>query len=103
MMADNKQGTTTMTYSMTYDEIALADIDELTEQLGDAFWEDRDRDILVARETMAMLLVDEQDLCLYDSETNEEIREATVSEAVESATTAVEGHIYVDGRRCYVA
>jgi hypothetical protein len=40
------------------------------------------------------------DLC--DSETTEVIREATIAEACASATAGLEGHILVDGRRCYV-
>lgn len=40
---------------------------------------------------------------LYDSDTAETIREATAQEAIESALARPEGHILVDGRRCYVA
>lgn len=40
---------------------------------------------------------------LTDSETGDVIREATVAEACESASAGPEGHILVDGRRCYVA
>jgi hypothetical protein len=40
---------------------------------------------------------------LMDSDTAETIREATVAEAIESAMARPEGHILVDGRRCYVA
>jgi len=40
------------------------------------------------------------DLC--DSDTTEVIREATIDEAIASATAGPEGHILVDGRRCYV-
>lgn len=40
------------------------------------------------------------DLC--DSETSEVIRPATIAEACASATEGPEGHIVVDGRRCYV-
>ena len=40
------------------------------------------------------------DLC--DSDTAEVIRPATIAEACESATAGPEGHIEVDGRRCYV-
>lgn len=40
---------------------------------------------------------------LYDSDTAETIREATAEEAIESALARPEGHILVDGRRCYVA
>lgn len=39
---------------------------------------------------------------LCDSATNETIREATLRETVESLTASAEGHILVDGRRCYV-
>lgn len=40
---------------------------------------------------------------LYDSDTAEVIREATEAEAIESALAGPEGHILVDGRRCYVS
>lgn len=41
------------------------------------------------------------DLC--DSDTTEVIREATMEEAIESALARPEGHIWVDGRSCYVS
>jgi len=48
------------------------------------------------------LMMDNRDL--IDSDTGETIRAATVDEAIESfATDTAEGHILVDGRRCYVA
>lgn len=40
---------------------------------------------------------------LYDSDTANVIREATAEEAIESALARPEGHIAVDGRRCYVS
>lgn len=40
---------------------------------------------------------------LFDSDTARAIREATADEAIESALARPEGHILVDGRRCYVA
>lgn len=39
---------------------------------------------------------------LMDSDTAEKIRDATEDEAIESALVRPEGHIMVDGRRCYV-
>jgi hypothetical protein len=39
---------------------------------------------------------------LMDSDTAEKIRDATVEEAIDSALARPEGHILVDGRRCYV-
>ena len=39
---------------------------------------------------------------LCDSTTNETIRAATLRETIESLTASAEGHILVDGRRCYV-
>lgn len=39
---------------------------------------------------------------LCDSTTNETIRAATLRETVESLTASAEGHILVDGRKCYV-
>jgi hypothetical protein len=48
------------------------------------------------------LLMDDRDL--IDSETADVIRSATVNEAILSfATDTAEGHIMVDGRKCYVA
>ena len=41
------------------------------------------------------------DLC--DSDTTDTIREATADEAIASALARPEGHILVDGRRCYVS
>jgi hypothetical protein len=40
---------------------------------------------------------------LTDSETSDVIRDATVDEAIESALARPEGHIYVEGPRCYVS
>ncbi len=40
---------------------------------------------------------------LYDSKTATVIRPATREEAIESANAGPEGHILVDGRKCYVA
>ena len=37
------------------------------------------------------------------SDTNDVIREATIDEACASAEAGAEGHILIDGRRCYVA
>lgn len=39
---------------------------------------------------------------LMDSDTAQKIRGATEAEAIESALARPEGHIEVDGRRCYV-
>ena len=48
------------------------------------------------------LAMDDRDL--IDSETAERIASATVNEAILSfATDTAEGHIMVDGRKCYVA
>jgi len=40
---------------------------------------------------------------LVDSDTNEDIRHATAEEVIESVNAGHEGHILVDGRKCYVA
>ncbi len=41
------------------------------------------------------------DLC--DSDTADVVRNATTDEAIASALAGPEGHILVDGRRCYVS
>jgi hypothetical protein len=58
--------------------------------------------IRIIAEDDGWLMMDNRDL--IDSETADVIRAATVDEAILSfATDTAEGHILVDGRRCYVA
>jgi hypothetical protein len=88
---------------MTIDQIATASIDQLTDELAAAGWDSAQTELSDAREAAARLLHSAAGpFDLIDSETNDVIREATESETVESVLAGPEGHITVDGRRCYV-
>jgi len=88
---------------ISYSEIATADLDTLTTELGAAGRDSTQTEVADAREAVACLLNDIGDLRLYDSETGELIRSTvTDDEAVVSAQTP-EGHIIIDDRKCYVA
>lgn len=54
-----------------------------------------------ARRILAAVAAGER-VDLVDSETGEVLRAATEEEATASAHAGPEGHILVDGRRCYV-
>jgi len=87
---------------MTFDKIAIATIDELNRELGEDYPSDaiaQAREVLAARFScfVGVDLIDSE-----TSETSEVIRRATEDEAVQSVQT-IEGHILVDGRKCYVA
>lgn len=89
---------------MTLDQVATATIDKLTDELAAACWDSSFAEIHEAREAAARLLYQYcGDFELCDSETNEVIRPATEDETVASVLVGPEGHILVDGRRCYVA
>lgn len=88
---------------MNYSEIHTATLDQLTSELGAAGWDSCQAELCEAREAVARLRHEVECLDLIDSDTNEPIREATESEAAESVNAGPEGHILVDGRRCYVA
>ena len=47
-------------------------------------------------------LTEESVYMLTDSANNDEIRDATVAEVCESLLAGPDGHITVDGRKCYV-
>ena len=88
---------------LTYAQIATATLDQLTDELAAAGWDSTQTETRDARDAVARLLhetVGPFDLC--DSETNDDIREATADEAAESVNAGPEGHIMVDGRKCYV-
>jgi hypothetical protein len=87
-----------------YTEIANATLDQLTDELAAAGWDSTQTEIGDAREAVARLLHETVGpFDLQDSETDEVIRAATADEAAESANAGAEGHILIDGRRCYVA
>jgi len=88
---------------MTFDQIATATLEQLTDELAAAGWDSCETSIDAARESVARLLNSAVGLTLYDSETARFIRPATDDEAAESANAGPEGHIMVDGRKCYVA
>jgi hypothetical protein len=85
-----------------YTEISTATLDRLTDELAAAGWDSDETSLHAARESVARLLNSTVGLDLIDSETGEVIRKATDDEAAESANAGAEGHILVDGRRCYV-
>ena len=87
-----------------FNEISNATLDQLTDELAAAGWDSTQTEIGDAREAVARLLHETVGpFDLQDSATNEVIRTATADEAAESANAGAEGHILVDGRRCYVA
>lgn len=86
-----------------YTEIRKATLDQLTDELAAAGWDSTQTDIHDAREAVARLVSETQSLYLHDSETSDVARRATDDEAVESIEAGEEGHIMVDGRKCYVA
>jgi hypothetical protein len=89
---------------MNFSQIATATLDQLTAELAAACWDSTQTETYDAREAVARMLyeiVGPFDLC--DSETNDDIREATDDEAAESVNAGPGGHILVAGRKCYVA
>lgn len=88
---------------MTLAQVKTATLDELTDELAAACWDSTQTNLIDARDAVARLLNELGDLRLYDSETGELITSTvTDDQAAESAQT-IEGHITVDGRKCYVS
>jgi hypothetical protein len=85
-----------------FNDIATATLEQLTDELAAAGWDSTQTEISDAREAMVRLYCASYGLSLCDSETCETLRNATVEEAIESVNAGAEGHILVDGRRCYV-
>jgi hypothetical protein len=85
-----------------FDDIATATLEQLTDELAAAGWESTKTEICDAREAMVRLHFSLHQISLCDSETCETLRHATIDEAIESVNAGAEGHILVDGRRCYV-
>lgn len=88
---------------MHFSEINNASLDQLTDELASAGWDSTQTAIHDAREAVARLLNQTQPRDLCDSGTGSVIRTATDDEAAESIAAGNEGHIFVDGRKCYVA
>jgi len=89
---------------MKFSQIATASLDQLTDELASAGWDSTQTDIRDARDAVARLLHETVGpFDIRDSETNDDLREATADETAESVCAGPEGHILVDGRRCYVA
>ncbi len=87
-----------------FTEIATSNLSTLTNELAAAGWDSTQTEVTAARDAVARLLHEVSGpFSLLDSDTNEAIRVATADEAAESANAGAEGHINVDGRRCYVA
>lgn len=87
-----------------FNDIPLATLEQLTDELAAAGWDSTQTEIHDAREAVARLLHETVGpFDLQDSATNDVLRPATADEAAESVNAAAEGHILVDGRRCYVA
>lgn len=88
---------------MTIDEIATAGLEKLTDELAAAGWDSTMTDRRDAQQAVARLINEAGALHLWDSETGELVADVVSDEdAAESAVTP-EGHILVDGRKCYVA
>lgn len=87
---------------MQFSQIHTASIETLTDELAAAGWDSTQTETHEAREAVARLFHETRSLDLIDSETNDVIREATEDEAAESVLAGAEGHIMVDGRKCYV-
>ena len=88
---------------ITFDQIADATLDQLTDELAAAGWDSCETSIDAARESVARLLNSAVGLTLHDSETAVAIRPATDDEAAESANAGQEGHVMFGTRKCYVA
>jgi len=89
---------------MNFSQISTATLGQLTDELAAAGWDSSQTEINDARDAVARLLHETfGPFDLRDSETNEGLREATEGETAESVLAGPEGHILIDGRRCYVA
>ncbi|MCA9181948.1 MAG: hypothetical protein KDA51_10865 [Planctomycetales bacterium] len=88
---------------MSLSQVSTASLEALTSELAAAGWDSTQTDTYAARDAVARLLVETVGpFDLLDSETNDTIREATADETAESVNAGPEGHILVNGRRCYV-
>ena len=87
---------------ITLDEIANASLEQLNLSLAQ-YGRHFQADIGEARNSVARILHQIDGFHLFGSGNNDEIRLASVEEVVESANAGPEGHILVDGRKCYVA
>lgn len=86
-----------------FTKISTASLEQLTDELAAAGWDSTQKRVVDARAAVARLAHETQGpFNLRDSTTNDVIRKATEAEAVESVLAGPEGHILVNGRRCYV-
>ena len=88
---------------MLFTNIASATLDTLTDELAAAGWDSTQTSVMDARDAVARLLNDTADLRLYDSETGELITSSVTDDQAAESAQSFEGHILVDGRKCYVA
>jgi hypothetical protein len=88
---------------MLFTNIASATLDALTDELAAACWDSTQTSVIDARDAVARLLNTYGDLRLYDSETGELITSSVTDDQAAESAQSVEGHILVDGRKCYVA
>ena len=88
---------------MAYNEIRNATLDQLTDELAAAGWDSTQTELYEARDAVARLICETQELDLHDYRTGDSIRKATADEAGESINAGDEGVITVDCQRCYVA
>jgi hypothetical protein len=87
---------------MTLTQVAVANLETLTDELAAAGWGSTQTSVSEAREAVVRLLCEVSgpfDLC---DENNDTVREATTDEVIESVMAGAEGWISVDGKRCYV-
>lgn len=94
---------------MNLSKICVATLDELTDELGSAGWDNTIKCLWQAREDVVRLLWEtldarDENLYLYDSTTNNVICCATLQQTIDSVLAGPEGHILGDdGRTYYVA
>lgn len=88
---------------MSFTEIWNAEIDELTDELAAAGWSSEETNVDDARQSVARLVNEYGDLRLYDSDAGDLIRSQVSGDEAARSCLTPEGHILVDGVRCYVA
>jgi hypothetical protein len=83
-------------------EVAVANLETLTNELAAAGWDSTQTEVRDAREAVARLLCEANGPYELCDENNDTIRDATVEEVIESVLAGAEGWIMVDGVKCYV-
>ncbi len=87
---------------MNFSEIANATLEKLTDELAAGGYDSTQTDLSDARSAVACLLNECGDLRLYDSNTGELITSTVENGQAKESAQTTEGHIIVDGRKCYV-